>query len=345
MSIIGKYFKPIVTRPRNFITKGKSNISKNKEWLQIAECPCIIDSIKNEYVILHSFSSAIGRKFKLSLKEFSDEFTECPVVEDHITNLQAYPGSKIHLKEFEKRKKIKGYKSDCKKISKNKHISENLRELFDKKVGQLFVPNGNSSSKDAIQIYNEYNSGKIKIDELKRIGDPVFNRCASRWTPITNISSYEDFRKSKSFPAPLGIRNKDFSLPSDLIKVFKSMIKQFACCNDIIDKDFKELGKVFPFIRKINKQEHTICTFCGECLNIYQCTSEYNSKTNYIEICHRDPNERCVESNIYWGHGDCNRKQGGQTELEYLLTALKLAKNNPKLLEHSEVKEYISILN
>ena len=34
-------------------------------------------------------------------------------------------------------------------------------------------------------------------------------------------------------------------------------------------------------------------------------------KDNFIEICHKDPNERFLKKNMYWGNGECNRRQGG----------------------------------
>ena len=62
-------------------------------------------------------------------------------------------------------------------------------------------------------------------------------------------------------------------------------------------------------------------------MNAY--SSQYKSEDNYIEICHRDPNSHFCVKNMYWGHGECNRRQGGYTETERIEDALGLINYNP----------------
>ena len=55
------------------------------------------------------------------------------------------------------------------------------------------------------------------------------------------------------------------------------------------------------------------------------------SADNFIEICHRDPEERYIKRNMYWGHGECNRRQGGYSEEDRVRDGLILLLNNPRL--------------
>ena len=72
------------------------------------------------------------------------------------------------------------------------------------------------------------------------------------------------------------------------------------------------------------KKKNSSCKYCGEKINILEYSSEYKSSTNYIEICHRNPNDRFISTNVYWGHGDCNRRQGGYTENDRINDGLRL---------------------
>ena len=81
------------------------------------------------------------------------------------------------------------------------------------------------------------------------------------------------------------------------------------------------------------------CKWCNKVIDANLCKAEYKSATNYIEICHRDPNDRFLPRNVYWGHGDCNRRQGGYTEEDRIQDALTLLKYNPEYL-----KKYIDEL-
>ena len=54
-----------------------------------------------------------------------------------------------------------------------------------------------------------------------------------------------------------------------------------------------------------------------------------------MEICHRDPNDRFLVRNMYWGHGECNRRQGGYSEetLKYLCVLAKEHNVNTIIVE------------
>jgi hypothetical protein len=71
------------------------------------------------------------------------------------------------------------------------------------------------------------------------------------------------------------------------------------------------------------------CKWCDETIDADQIAAQYKSKTNYAEICHRDPNAAFSPGNMYWGHGDCNRRQGGYDEGECVRDGLRLFMTDP----------------
>jgi len=313
------FYIPIKTIPRNFNTS--KGYSKNPEWLQIEGCPCKVISIDYEYITLNSFSSTTARNFRVSLIEFKNNFIKCPVKDGYITNLDKYPEGKILESEFISREKVKELKKNLETCVKNSD-DEVIKDILGDKFWQLFVSQG--SPYIGINKYNEYKNGKIKLNPLSHFGSSIFNR-NSRWVPPIDIT-YEEFKKSPSYPAPLGIRPKDFCLPSELIKTIKELIKQIMAFDNI---DSMCLETILP---RENDKKHK-CLWCGDIINAHDYTSVYGSKDNFIEICHRDPNQRFLETNMYWGHGECNRRQGGYSEEERIEDALRLLRNNPDYAE------------
>ena len=98
-------------------------------------------------------------------------------------------------------------------------------------------------------------------------------------------------------------------------------------------------------IKTIEIDEHECleihkCKWSGKEIDALEFSSEYASKDNFIEICHRDPNERFIPSNMYWGFGESNREQGGYSEEERTKQIAILLNHNQ---EH--LKTLISTLN
>ena len=60
-----------------------------------------------------------------------------------------------------------------------------------------------------------------------------------------------------------------------------------------------------------------------------------------MEICHRDPQDRFLVHNMYWGHGECNRRQGGYSETDRMLDGSKLMLLNKKITQ----KEYDDLIS
>ena len=328
------YLLPITTLPRYSISKDLMKLSKKEEWLQIENVPCQIMDINEskKFLILNSFSSSDYNKcFKIKM----DELNLFKILKHNnfFLKIDEYP-CEINIKEFDNRIEVKKVISKIKQICKiNKSP---ISKFLDDKLSQLTVSQGNNKN-STIKEYKDFKNNQLKIDKThKRFGDPIFNR-NNRWCIPTNMS-YEKFELSKSYPAPIGIRPKDFCLPSELILTLKELINQCLHFKNVSSLDYILFKSKLDIIekRKIHK-----CKFCNKSLNIDLHLSEYKSRNNYIELCHRNPNDRFLSNNIYFGHGECNRRQGAYTEKERMMDGLSLLKSNV-IIDYKEYKELLS---
>lgn len=310
---LSKYCFAKFTSLRNYNTK--TGISKIPEYLQIEGVPCIVIDFENNMITLNSLTSASNRYFNISSEEFYYNFTEINPDNDGYLHLKSYPFP-IHISEFDTRKNITSLEKNITSIMNNEKVDKILQKMLKDKLFQIIQSQG--ASYITIEQYYEFKKGQISITQHKRFGNKYFNR-NYRWCPPINIT-YEKFKESKSYPAPLGIRSKDFCLPSELIMTLKELINQIANFDGIDDVSFEEMRKIMPFIHK----KEYCCKYCGEKINIDKYYSEYKSVDNYIEICHRNPNDRFISRNIYWGHGECNRRQGGYTETDRMNDGIRL---------------------
>jgi len=314
-----RYLIPYKTVLRYAVIKGNKQ-SKEKQWMQIEGVPCKVVVVENNSssLILNSFASADqNANFRISFQDANDNFTSVEPNEQGYLNVKKYRNL-IHVSEFDTRNDVKKFKASITKLINNSELSASIRKIFDDKLCQLFVSQG---STNCITI-SEYNKYKTDIGNNchKRTGDPIFNR-NNRFCPPIDIT-YEEFEKSPSFPAPIGIRPKDCCLPSDLIDTVKEMINQVMNFKNITDTDFELVKHNLPFIEK--RGVHC-CKYCGEEVDIAKYSSEYKSSDNYIEICHRDPEGNFSKDNMYWGHGECNRRQGGYSESARINDGFRLA--------------------
>ena len=78
--------------------------------------------------------------------------------------------------------------------------------------------------------YNKYKNDPKTTSKLERIGDPIFNRSVRHSPPISKLFTREDFEKSPSYPAPLGIREEDFALPSEQNEILIELLEQIFNC-------------------------------------------------------------------------------------------------------------------
>lgn len=308
--------------------KTVSGYSKREEWLQVQGAPCKIIAYDDEsgIITLNSLTSSPDRIFDVSIDYFKEHFTFIYPRRGFL-RLEAYKVHgkilPIHIREFEKRTLVNNLIANINKIKKNTEICDSVKGIFGDKLGQLIVSQG--APYNTITEYKKFISGEIKLTPNKRFGHEIFNR-NNRWCPPVDIS-YEEFKTSPSYPAPLGIRPKDFCLPSELVETMKEMINQIVNFTNFPQKDYRIIKKILPFIRKRKCR----CKYCGKCINFNDYSSTYMSADNFIEICHRDPEERYIKRNMYWGHGECNRRQGGYSEEDRVRDGLILLLNNPRL--------------
>tara|TARA_B100000780_G_scaffold70544_1_gene47093 strand:+ start:562 stop:1767 length:1206 start_codon:yes stop_codon:yes gene_type:complete len=310
---ISKYCVANYTALHNY--KTRTGDSKNQEYLQIEGVPCIVTKYDSKSVTLNAFTSAKNRQFTISREDFNRDFMEINPDSDGNLHLDAYP-IPINISEFDMREEVNSLEKEIKKILVNEKVDKRLKKIIDDKLFQLIQSQG--APYITIAEYYKFKNGEITLSPHKRFGNEIFNRNC-RWCPPVDIT-YDNFKNSKSYPAPLGIRPKDFCLPSELIITINGLINQILNFEGIDDVSFEETKKIIP---SIHKKEHT-CKYCGEKINIHNYSSQYKSCENYIEICHRNPNDRFLSRNMYWGHGDCNRRQGGYSETDRMNDGIRL---------------------
>lgn len=322
---------PKTTKPRKYITK--SGESKQYEYLQIEGVPCKVIKNKNGNIILNSLVSTKTRRFSVSKDVIKNDFIKGSVnKKGFITNATKYP-IPLNISEFTYRNKFDDFKKKIINIIKT--LPTKLKKTFNEKFFQLLVSQGCTKT-ITISKYHKFKNKTLKIGKTQTIGDPIFNR-NSRWCPPVEMS-YDEFKNSPSYPLPIGIRKKDFCLPSELLETVTELVSQLISFknSNLTDKqklEFEKLG--------IKQVKIHVCKFCGKELDINLCSSKYSSQTNYMEICHRDPNERFIKKNMYWGHGICNRKQGGFTEEENIISGLRLLLLNPDICKNPEVAKLL----
>lgn len=310
----GLYYIPDRTCPRKPLKKNGTE-QKDYEWVaQVEGVPCKLVHDEGTAVLLHSFAADVDTVVRVPRAEFDAQFTLAAREGDVLLGVK-YPGGRLALSEFDKRKEAIELLTQVLKVVTDKSLRDKLDQ----------VTKSQGSTKAAtVAEYLEYKAGTRTLGLLENLGDPVFNR-SKRWCPPVDID-YETFRQTKGFPAPLGIRPKDFCLPSDLIKGVIELVVQMACFENA-PAPLVTFVSTLPGVT-LSGRVHR-CKWCGATVDASKCTSEYKSATNYIEICHRDPNGMFSPDNMYWGHGDCNRRQGGYTERDRIEDAIRLLLENP----------------
>jgi hypothetical protein len=230
-----------------------------------------------------------------------------------------YPNGKIAITEF-------GIKPISIKTLK-KHFkgnNDNILKAIEKADQDSFVSKGNQFC-ITIDNFNKYKIDNTTSCKLERIGDPLFNRSTRHSPPIPKTFTREDFENSSSYPAPIGIREEDFALPSEQNEILIELLNQIFSCKNAPEcppeiKD--ELGlSIIPDSHK--------CLWCGEIMDIMELNQEYCSKEHSINFCHRIPEVGTKKGNVYIGHCSCNREQGGYSEEERIEQIIRLVKNNP----------------
>ena len=322
MRRIGDYLIPQKTMALHYVTGGltSSTISSKKEWGIIEGCPAIIKHITEDYMVINSFHSSAGRVFKIHSKDFI-YFDKADLVNDKII-APKYP-VQLSINEFKYRDEVKTFTKTIEDMIKKPTCDPIVKKIIQDKLFQMIQSQGAPYIK--ITDYLKYLNGEITLSPNERFGNEIFNRNC-RWCPPIDIT-YDDFKASKSYPAPLGIRPKDFCLPSELCDTIRELLTQIYNFKNIDKDSFADIRNV------LEEREHHKCKYSGEVIDALSYTSTYMSETNYIEICHRDPNDRFLVRNMYWGTGESNRRQGGYSEEDRIEDAIRLLMNNQEHFE------------
>ena len=115
------------------------------------------------------------------------------------------------------------------------------------------------------------------------------------------------------------------------------MIKQIVCFKNINPETKQKLLDFLKIDNSICVEIHR-CKWSGKEIDANDYSSEYSSKNNFIEICHRDPNDRFLARNMYWGFGESNRQQGGYSEEERVEQVARLCLYNPEMMKLFKLK-------
>lgn len=298
----------------------KKGLSSKEEWVCVEGSPCEIlgyDKSKGIFII-DSFTSSPNRIFTITIFEYIINFEYIQPNKRNELILKKYPVN-IDISEFDKRKIVSKMKRNIVHIINNNNINLKTRQLLKNKLIQIIYSQG--SQYISTKQYKKY-IDNINLKNNKKFGYPVFNR-GNRWCPPVS-TNYQEYIKSLSYPAPIGIRKKDFCLPSELIMVIKKLCIEIVNMKNFPENDCLIIQKYLPFVYK----KDFYCHYCGHQLDYLKYSSIYKSKENYMELCHKDPYKSYQYNNVYWGHGECNRKQGGYSEKERIIDGLRLLFNH-----------------
>lgn len=328
----GSYLVARATIPMRFNTSKDGGVSAKPEYVQTEGVPLQIVECEGKSITLNSLHSS--RQFTVEntpetlLKHFETDESgvpQNPLMDDGCSLFvpKMFPNESraeqiLDTKEFKQSTHVNTVRSLLKKHFKISEPFEKTPENVTKKIvsdklEQLFVSQG--APYETIQKLNaiaECSEPTPRTREAKMI----YNR-NSRWCPPVDMT-YEEFENTASYPYPLGIRPKDFCLPSELLDTVVEMLTQICSMKNVDRELFETLNKEFEkkklLVRIDTTRPDHCCKYCSKPLDAEEYSSEYKSETNYMEICHRDPNERFIKENMYWGHGECNRRQGGYSE-------------------------------
>jgi hypothetical protein len=188
-----------------------------------------------------------------------------------------------------------------------------------KKTYQDAFTSAGSSKALTIAEYQKFQLGHFSASGLNKIGDPVFNR-APRWTPVADESDWIN----AGDPAPIGIRKSDHARLSQCIIIYKELLWQIfsSAHNFQVSKEIEDYVG-----RAIVPGQHR-CLYCGTQVELAAFSEQhYGMKVHPVNFCHRDPSEadaRTRPGNVYFGHTECNRIQGGLSELGRIQDGLRL---------------------
>jgi hypothetical protein len=307
---------------RTFISK--MNKTSTQEYWLCEGVPCIIKKEEADLIYLRPFN--FDKTFEITKDTYDNNIIDAITDADYVY-CERYPSKKIAKIEFD----IKCPLSKSALIAGIPNITNNFKLLIDKAYQDAYRSKGSIKCIN-MKDYKSYLSGEKVLTKLENIGDPKFNRGSRHLPPIFKEFSYNDFTNTTSFPAPIGISYEDFALPSEQNMVLIELLEQLF--NSIGAPECSANIKTLLLAFNITIQPNTHkCRWCNDVINITDINQTYCSATHSINFCHIDPVIGTKPKNIYIGHCNCNREQGGYSEYERIEQALRLLSNNPEMIE------------
>jgi len=282
-------------------------------------------------------------------REFVEEHFRPLTWDDQFVYVESYPNGRVPISEFDVRQLI----SENELLRHFSGCSKPIRDLLSKAHWDSYMAKGSLyclTVKEYRDLTNRFDpsdrqepepepeveekqesdataTAKKRQNLLKRVGSPYFNRRTRAANPVS--CDYDTFRETPSYPAPIGIRKEDFALPSEQNELLRLLLSQLFSCRNAPECPASLVSKLGL---SIVKDCHT-CLWCGEVVDLLELDQSYCSKQHSINLCHRNPSLGTHVGNVYFGHGDCNREQGGYSEEERVNQILRLARSNPAHLE------------
>ena len=256
----------------------------------------------------------------------SEEYTrylEPAIVEDGKIFTSVYPMGYITETDFDDRQNVKDLMKQLRKLSKDIPALETFLAM------QPASTQGNTRivNFEKIKYYDECGiPDTCKYPDMYGHDSYIFNR-APHYAPPHPVLTQEEWRNHHCFPRPLGVRPKDHATPRQTYDTILELVTQLYNCKGIDKSKFMGLP--------LEDRDVHRCRFCGEVVDVSQAKPKHGSETNYMELCHRNPNGRFTRDNLYLGHGACNRMQGGCTEEQIVSNGIRLM----KLLEREKDSE------
>ncbi len=310
---------------RMFVAPSKTILSSGmkKSWI-IANVPCIIVHSDNDFVTLKPYD--LQQKCLISKKNFDNFCKPVEVTEQFLKD--------FHCKPFNKNYIMKACK-ECWK-DENQEKVQGMLKLVGKAYQDAYTSAGSAK---CIKI-PEYEQYTPKENSLNRFS-PILNRRSRNSHSISNEIEYTD----NFDPAPFGIRPIDFATKEEQNKIFRALMIQICKFKGALS--FSD--KVLKYLQTSKEDligTH-ICKYCNESMNIddYIKTQKYSAKKQYVNFCHDDPSKGTKHDNVYFGHNECNSKQGGYSIKERLSQSVELLENNPFLLDDGLRKRLEKCLN
>jgi hypothetical protein len=297
--------------------------SQKNAWVLVYKVPVKLISVLKDPQRFKVNSFTATNCPVLTSEEYT-EYLQPAVVEDGKIFTDAYPRGYVTETDFDDRDKVKNLMTDLNKLKKDIPAVKTFLDM------QPASTQGNAKilNFEKIKDYDERRGAPdaCKYPDMYGHDSYIFNR-ASHHAPPHPILTKEEWRNHHCFPRPLGVRPTDHATPQETYDTIMELVTQLYNCEGIDKSKFTGLPLEDRAVHR--------CRFCDEVVDVSQAKPKHGSETNYMELCHRNPNGRFTRDNLYLGHGVCNRMQGGCTEEQIVSNGIRLM----RLLEREKDSE------